>query len=70
MNNGDVESTVFFTLIPFFLLGGIVILCADPVFQDWFEEKIYNIKMKRIRKKQEKNAKMWKEFYNNLNKKR
>ena len=70
MNNEIVESVLFFILIPFFLLGGIAILCVDPVFQDWFEEKIYNIKMKRIRKKQEKNAKMWEEFYNNLNKKR
>jgi len=64
MNDEILGNAIFFILIPFFLLGSIATLCADPVFQDWFEEKIHNIKMKRIKKKQKKIAKLWEEFHN------
>lgn len=48
----------------------IILISVGACMYSINQKKIYNIKMKRIRKKQEKNAKCGKSFTINLNKKR
>lgn len=66
----DILKILFFFLLGLYFFLFFIFLLTDLSFRYWIEEKIHKIKMKRFRKKQEKNAKMWEEFYNNLNKKR
>lgn len=65
----DILKILFFFLLGLYFFLFFIFLLTDLSFRYQIEEKIHKIKMKRFRKKQEKNAKMWEEFRNNLNKK-